>query len=409
MNKHKIINDPVYGFITLNYEILYDLIEHPYFQRLRHIQQLGLSCYVYPGALHTRFHHALGATHLMHQAIDVLRSKGIAISPNEAEAVTIAILLHDIGHGPFSHALEHSLAPQVSHEALSLLFMKKLNQQFSGRLDLAIRIFKGEYHKSFLHQLVSSQLDIDRMDYLNRDSFFTGVQEGVIGSERLIKMLTIHNNNIVVEEKGILSVENFLVSRRIMYWQVYLHKTVLSAETMLVKVLKRAKQLTKQGENLFATPNFKLFLENNFTITDFEENDDLLTHFSALDDTDVWASLKVWQQHPDIVLSTLATGIVQRKLLQIEIAYTPFPKKIAALETACLKKYPNLTPQNLPYFIYTDTTSNSAYSYKASRIQILRKDGNVSDITQASDYQHLAQLATPVVKYFICYPKNLQL
>ncbi len=408
MNKRKIINDPVYGFFNIPYDIIFDIIEHPYFQRLRFIQQLGLTSLVYPGALHTRFHHTLGATHLMTQAIEVLRSKGVEITEEEAEAVTIAILLHDIGHGPFSHALEHSLVQDIDHETISILFMEKLNQHFNGKLSLAIRIFKGEYPKQFLHELVSSQLDMDRLDYLNRDSFFTGVHEGVIGSERLIKMLDVRNNHIVVEGKGILSVENFLVARRIMYWQVYLHKTVVCAEMMLVKILQRAKQLAQQNVTLFAPPALQLFLSNNFTFDDFIQNEDILHQFAQMGDMDIFTSIRVWQQHDDYVLSDLARRLVNRQLLKIQWSKQPIPEEKITILRKELAKQKQIDIADTQYLIFSDATSNRAYSYNGSQIYIAFKDGRIQEVTAASDYDNLSRLATPVVKYYYCYPREFE-
>src|ERR1700751_1028479 len=317
--KRKIINDPIYGFVTLPAGLIYDLINHPYFQRLRHIKQLGMTNLVYPGALHTRFHHAIGAMYLMTEAIDVLRSKQIDISDEEAEAVSVAILLHDIGHGPFSHALEHTLVQGVSHEDISALLMEKLNQEFKGGLSLAIKIFNDKYKKKFLHQLVSSQLDMDRLDYLKRDSFFTGVSEGVISSDRIIKMLYVKDDELAVEEKGIYSIEKFIIARRLMYWQVYLHKTVVAGENMLVNILKRAKELSNKGEDLFATPAFSVFLKNNYSKKDFLSKPELLDTFALLDDYDIFSSIKVWTKHPDQILSTLCKSLVERKLFKIEL------------------------------------------------------------------------------------------
>ncbi|MBL7899574.1 MAG: HD domain-containing protein, partial [Crocinitomicaceae bacterium] len=300
-NKRKIINDPVHGFITIPHELIYDIIEHPYFQRLRRIKQLGLSHLVYPGANHTRFHHALGAMHLMVKAIDVLRNKGVDITDEERLGAIAAILLHDVGHGPFSHTLEHSLLEKVHHEEMSLLFMEELNKQFNGQLTLAIEIFSNRYSKKFLHQLVSGQLDMDRLDYLQRDSYFTGVEEGVIGSERIIKMLDVVNGNLVVEEKGIYSIENFIGARRIMYWQVYMHKTVVASEYMLTSILRRAKFLYQQGKDLFASPSLKVFLQNEITLNDFQKSPEQLRHFSMIDDNDIITSIKVWQTEEDII------------------------------------------------------------------------------------------------------------
>ncbi len=406
MNKKKIINDPVYGFVTLPYEIIFDLIEHPYFQRLRHIQQLGLTSYVYPGALHTRFHHAIGATHLMTQAIKVLRSKGVVITKKEAKAVTIAILMHDIGHGPFSHALEYSLVANVHHEELSILFMEQLNEQFKGKLSLAIEIFKGDYEKHFLHELVSSQLDLDRLDYLKRDSFFTGVQEGVIGSERIIKMLNERENHLVVEHKGIYSIEKFIIARRLMYWQVYLHKTVLVAEIMLLKVLERAKELVRQGIDVFAPPYFRFFLEKDYHLDDFKNNESILQQFAQLGDADIFTSIKVWQQHEDTVLSELSKRIVNRKLLKIRLSNRAFSnKRFEELTQKAMQIY-QISEHEASYLVFKDKIYNSAYTYEGTQINILHKNGKVQNILNASDL-NLDSLTKPVVKHYMCYPKEV--
>jgi len=406
VNKKKIINDPVYGFLSISYEMVFDLIEHPYFQRLRYIQQLGLSALVYPGALHTRFHHALGATHLMKQAIEVLMNKDVDISPQEAKAVTIAILLHDIGHGPFSHALEHSLV-NVSHETLSLLFMNKLNDEFEGKLSLAIQIFKGEHPKSYLHELVSSQLDMDRLDYLNRDSFFTGVQEGVIGFDRIIKMLDVRNNQLVVEYKGIYSIEQFLIARRLMYWQVYLHKTVLCAEVLLVKILQRAKELAQNGEDLFAPPSLKLFLQNNYQHSDFETNTEVFEAFAGLGDAEIITSIKTWQYHSDFVLSRLSKSLINRKLPKIQLSQEAVSEEYYNDLLQKVKKQYRITDNEATYFVFKSSTSNSAYTYKGSQINILYRNGVVKNIVDASDYANLQSLAAPVVKHYLCFPKDL--
>ncbi len=407
LNKKKIVNDPVYGFVHIAYNIIFDLIEERYFQRLRHIQQLGLTSYVYPGALHTRFHHAIGATHLMKQVVDILRAKKVEISGKEAKAVTIAILMHDVGHGPFSHALEHSLVKDIDHETLSLMFMERLNKKFKGKLSLAIQIFKGEYHKAFLHELVSSQLDMDRLDYLNRDSFFTGVQEGVVGCERIINMLNVHDNHLVVEYKGIYSVEQFLIARRLMYWQVYLHRTVVSAEIMLLNVLKRAKEVSQQGVDLFAPAALKLFLQNDFTLADFNNNPNILEQFALLGDADIFTSIKEWQKHPDFVLSYLSKGIVWRKLLRINLSNEPIEETLFKQRQTQLHEKYQLTEHEASYLVFKDTTSNSAYTYTGSQINIAHKDGTIENITEASDYANIKSLATPVVKYYMCYPKEL--
>ncbi|MFK7906135.1 MAG: HD domain-containing protein [Chitinophagales bacterium] len=406
MNKKKIINDPVYGFLNIPHKMVFNLIEHPHFQRLRRIQQLGLTSLVYPGALHTRFHHALGATHLMKQAIEVLRAKKVKINQEEGKAAITAILMHDIGHGPFSHALEHSIVTNVPHEMLSLLFMQRLNKEFGGRLDLAIQIFKGEYHKSFLHELVSSQLDMDRLDYLNRDSFFTGVQEGVIGFDRIIKMLAVRDNHLVVEEKGIYSIEKFLIARRLMYWQVYLHKTVIAAELMLLKILQRAKQLIQEGHNLSATPPLLYFLQSDFTLQNFEENPEILEQFALLDDTDILVGIKVWQFYKkDVVLSELCKGVLSRKLLKIELGKEPIsPNKLKKYQEITAKKY-KISLEDAAYLVFADKTSNSAYTHKGSQINILYKNETIKNITEASDYLNIEMLASPVVKHYICYPE----
>lgn len=407
-NKLKIFNDPIYGFISIPSELVFDLIEHKYFQRLRRIRQLGLTHLVYPGALHTRFHHALGAMHLMMEALDVLKSKHVKITKEETEATTIAILLHDIGHGPYSHALEHSIVNGIHHESLSLMFMNKLNKEFKGKLSLAIKIFKNKYEKKFLHQLVSSQLDIDRLDYLRRDSFFTGVSEGIISSERIIKMLNVVKNELVVESKGIYSVEKFIVARRLMYWQVYLHKTVLSAENLLVNILKRAKELsTKKGEKLFATPVFSDFLINNYTKADFEKDDTILDRFADIDDYDIMTSIKVWQNADDFILSSLCRKMVNRNLYHIDLQNQQFdPKKIKALISKASKKY-KITEKEAEYFVFSNEVKNEIYRVDKVRINIIYKDSKLKDISEASDQLNSDVLAKTVKKYFLCYPKDL--
>lgn len=407
LNKKKIINDPVYGFITIPSDLVYDLIEHHYFQRLRNIKQVSMTHLVYPGALHTRFHHALGSMHLMTLAIETLKGKNIEISKEEEEAVIVAILLHDIGHGPFSHSLEHTLVEGVSHEHISHLIMNELNNEFSGRLTLAIEIFQDQHPKHFLHQLVSSQLDTDRMDYLNRDSFFTGVSEGVISFDRIIKMLNVANNQLVVEQKGIYSIEKFLIARRLMYWQVYLHKTVVSAEQMLIKTLKRAKYLSSKGADLFATPALSHFLKNSINQITFEEKADHLYYFSQLDDTDILASLKVWANHEDAILSMLCRGIMSRNLNRVEMSNeVPSEYYISELRTLAMAKY-KLSEAETEYIIYSQTVSNSAYQVGEGHIQILMKDGSIQDITLASDLSNLEVLSKKVQKHIVSYPKEL--
>lgn len=404
-NKKKIFNDPVYGFITINHEIIFDLIEHPYFQRLRRIKQLGLTHLVYPGANHTRFHHALGTMYLMQRAIDVIRSKGHLITDKEAEAVSIAILLHDIGHGPFSHALEHSIVNGISHEEISTLFMNALNKEFNGKLDLALKIFRNKYKKEFLHQLVSSQLDMDRIDYLKRDSFYTGVSEGVISSDRIITMLNVKNDQLVIEEKGIYSIEKFIIARRLMYWQVYLHKTALSAERLSVKILSRAKELAKKGEQLFCTPALKEFLYHHYNLTDFKKNPHLLLTFAELDDHDIMVAIKIWKNHNDPTLSRLAEMMLNRNLYKIKLQSKRFTKhEIETVKKEVQKKY-KIEETQLKYFVFQDSIVNNAYHPKMDKINILMKDGTIMDIVDAADTLSISSLATPVKKWFLCFPK----
>ncbi|QEC77118.1 HD domain-containing protein [Mucilaginibacter ginsenosidivorax] len=407
MNKKKIINDPVYGFISIPTELIFDLIEHPYFQRLRYIKQLGMTHLVYPGALHTRFHHALGAMYLMDTAIETLRNKGHNISDEEEEAVTIAILLHDIGHGPFSHALERTIIEGIDHEDISSMLMNKLNEQFDGRLTMAISIFNNTFPRKFLHQLVSSQLDMDRLDYLNRDSFFTGVSEGVISSERIIKMLNVKEDHIVVDAKGIYSIEKFLIARRLMYWQVYLHKTVIAGEELLVKIFKRCRELTLKGEDLFATPALKHFIKGGISKEAFMNQDHHLETFASLDDTDIMAAVKVWAGHSDFILSTLSQNLVQRKLYHVDISNKrPDKEFVNSLIKKAMKKY-SISEQDAGYFVFTTSIRNNAYTAGDGNIGILMKDGHVHDITTASDNSNLEALAKTVKKYILCYSKDL--
>jgi HD superfamily phosphohydrolase len=408
LNKKKIINDPVYGFISIPTDLVFDLIEHPYFQRLRYIKQLGLTHLVYPGALHTRFHHALGAMHLMGLAIENLRNKDHEISEEEEEAVIVAILLHDIGHGPFSHALEESIVTGISHEDISEMLMNRLNEKFDGRLSMAIEIFNGTYHREFLHQLVSSQLDMDRMDYLNRDSFFTGVSEGVISSDRIIKMLNVKDDQIVVEEKGIYSIEKFLIARRLMYWQVYLHKTVIAAEQLMVKILKRSRELALAGENVFTTPALSHFLKKPVSRDAFMNEDHYLETFAGLDDTDIMAAVKIWAMHPDFVLSKLCTDLVNRDLYKVDITNEPPDKQIIEkLTQKAVEKY-GITAHEASYFVFEDTIRNNAYKPGDGNIRILMKNGLIKDITAASDNSNLEALAKTVKKYILCYKKELR-
>lgn len=407
-NKLKIINDPVYGFIKIPFDLIYDLIEHPWFQRLRRIRQLGLTHFVYPGANHTRFQHAVGAMHLMGQAIAIIRSKGHQITEEEARAVTIAILLHDIGHGPFSHSLEQSLIRHTSHETLSEIFMERLNEEFGGALELAIQVFKNRYFKKFLHQLVSSQLDMDRLDYLKRDSFFTGVTEGVIGSDRIIKMLNVWNDQLVVDEKGIYSIEKFLIARRLMYWQVYLHRTVVSSEQVLIMMLKRAQQLAASHMTLFATPALSFFLKEAPGTFNPSDAPVLLDHFSALDDYDILASAKVWCNHPDQVLSLLARGLVNRKLLSVELDNQPFAESYVDDLRKQVAAHLSISPEEAGYLVISDSVSNFAYSDMDDRISILDKQGHTRDIAEASDMLNISVLSKTVRKYFLCYPKFIK-
>lgn len=403
-NKKKIINDPVYGFIALPKDILFDLIEHPYYQRLRRIKQLGLSHLVYPGALHTRFHHSIGATHLMQKAIQTLRYKGITITEEEERSVLIAILLHDIGHGPFSHTLEHDIVKNVSHESISMLFMEDLSTQFGNRLDMAISIFENKYSKPFLHQLVSSQLDMDRMDYLNRDSFYTGVSEGIIGSDRIIAMLNVQKNQLVVEQKGVYSIEKFIIARRLMYWQVYMHKTVVAAEVMLTYTLRRAKELVQSGKEVFASPAFQFFLEKEYQLEDFIAHPKVLQQFALLDDYDIMGAIKVWQTHPDKVLSTLSRFLINRRLFKIEIATVPFSEKRIQTERDKVIKHFDFTEEETQSFVHTDILSNNAYNEKQETINLLMKDGSIRDVSKAADNLNIHALSEPVEKYFLVHP-----
>jgi len=402
--KKKIFNDPIYGFISVPYELILDIIDHAYFQRLRRIKQLGLSHLVYAGALHTRFTHVIGCTNLMYQAIETLRSKGHEITEEEAKGVTLAILLHDIGHGPYSHALEHSIVSGVHHEELSLIFMEELNQEFKGQLTTAIAIFKNEYPKKFLHQLVSSQLDMDRLDYLKRDSFYTGVSEGVVSNQRIIKMLDVVNDQLVIQEKGIYSIEKFIVARRLMYWQVYLHKTVVSAEFLLVKILKRAKELAEQEVELFCSPAFRLFLYNDITKEDFKQKKVLLA-FSALDDYDILGAIKVWTTHEDKVLQLLSNMLIHRRLLKIKMQNKPFSITEIEEHKQRITQKLGLTEAETDYFVFTDELTNNAYNSNSDKINILYKSGKVLDITEASDNLNIQALTKSVKKYFLCFPR----
>lgn len=404
-NKRKIINDPVFGFINIPSEFLYDLIQHPYFQRLHRIKQLGLSSFVYPGAQHTRMQHSLGAMHLMGEAITQLRQQGHEITPPEAEAVRACILLHDIGHGPFSHALESSLVSGISHEEISLLLMQKLNETFEGKLDIAIDIFTRKYSKKYLHQLVSGQLDMDRLDYLSRDSFFSGVSEGIIGAARIIKMLNLNNDELVVDIKGIYSIEKFLVARRLMYWQVYLHKTSVAAEKMLVNILKRAKELALNGVELFASPALHYFLYNTVDKISFINSGDALQHFVMLDDSDLVCAIKVWGNHPDTVLSTLCRDFTNRRLFKVEINQEAIEQTVYEnfIEQYCA--HFNISRAEALYFLGDEVVSTDTYSPEDDTINILLKSGAVKDIADVSDMLNIQVLTKKVQKHYFCYYK----
>lgn len=408
-NKRKIINDPVHGFITIPDELSYDLIDHPYFQRLRRIKQLGLTSLVYPGANHSRFHHALGAMHLMMLAIDTLRMKNVQISEEDALAAYYAILLHDIGHGPFSHALEYCIIRNVNHEDLTRLLMAKMNKDFDGKLENAITIFENQHPKKFLHQLVSGQLDVDRLDYLSRDSFFTGVSEGIIGTERIIKMLNVADNQLVAEIKGIYSIEKFLISRRMMYWQVYLHKTVIAAEQLLVKILNRAEYICRNNTPIFADDNLKLFLQNDFSVSDFQNNPDLLDAFVAIDDNDIVYAIKQWTSHPDKVLSNLCKLLINRKLFKVSLQEKSFdPNYIDTLKQKLMSDY-QLSETDVSYFIFSDNISNKAYSSEGEPIKILFQDNSITDVSEASEQLKHLKNNQSTTKYYLCHPKGLSL
>ncbi|MDW5288409.1 HD domain-containing protein [Formosa sp. PL04] len=403
MNKLKILNDPIYGFITIPNSLIFDLIEHKYFQRLRRITQMGMSYLVYPGAHHTRFHHAIGCMHLMQKTIYVLRFKGVEISDEEELALNIAILLHDIGHGPFSHAMEHSIVNGISHEQISLLFMEQLNDEFNGSLTLAISVFKGEYPRNFMCQLISSQLDMDRADYLKRDSFYTGVAEGNINSERLITMLSVVDDELVVENKGIYSVEKFLVARRLMYWQVYLHKTSVVAEQLLIRVLKRAKELSHNSVHLEASRALSYFLKTEINESNFDTH--TLETFSKLDDYDIISAMKEWQYHDDFVLRNLCEMILNRDLLKIKLKKKKIGKEHLKSHLKELIATYNISEAEAHYFVFTGELTNQAYQQNGKQIKILYKSGKIEDIVKASDQLNLKALSKPVTKYYICYPK----
>jgi len=401
-NKLKIINDPIYGFIHIPSTLVFDIIEHPYFQRLRRINQMALSYLVFPGAKHTRFEHVLGCVFLMQKTVEMLRFKGIQISDKEAEGLYIAILLHDIGHGPFSHAMEHSIVEGISHEEISLLFMQELNKVFNGKLETAIAIFQGTYPRKFMHQLISSQLDMDRADYLKRDSFYTGVAEGNINSERLISMLNVRNDELVVEEKGLYSVEKFLIARRLMYWQVYLHKTSVVAEQILIRLLKRAKELVQQGQELTMSTALAFFVKNKISKNNFSQ--EVLEMFALLDDTDIISAMKEWQFHPDVVLSKLSKMLLNRDLLKIKVRLNDFEEqKIKRLQKLSLAK--GVNEKDMKYFVFTGVMTNRAYNPENEIIKILTKNGRVVDLSKTSEAINLEPLSQVTERYYICYPK----
>jgi len=406
LKSQKILNDPVYGFITIPSELIFAIIDHPYFQRLRRIRQLGLTDFVYPGALHTRFHHALGAMHLMSITLDNLRNKGTEITEEEYEAALLAILLHDIGHGPFSHALEYSLLEGIPHEELSMLTIELLNEEFGGKLTLTLQIFKNQYPKKFLHQLVSSQLDIDRLDYLQRDCFFTGVSEGTIGADRIIKMMAVKDDQLVIEEKGIYSIENFLSARRLMYWQVYLHKTTVSAEKMLINLIQRAKKLAQSGRKFHVTQEMTYFMDKQVSLTDFKADKDLLKKFLQLDDFDIWGAIKLWKNDSDYVLQNISHMFLTRRLFKINLVNEPFStQEMEQLRSKALKKL-QVPEEDLGYFFATGTISNYGYLEK-DRISILTKKGEVVDVATAADLPNIKIMSKMVEKHYVCVAKSL--
>jgi len=408
LNKKKTINDPVYGFITLPNDLFYDIVSHPYFQRLRYIKQLGLTDFVYPAALHTRFQHALGASYIMGKALDILRQKKIEISNSEYEASQLAVLLHDLGHGPFSHALEDSLLQNIKHESISYLLMEKLNDEFNGALTLAMKIFRNSYERKFFHELVSSQLDMDRLDYLNRDSFFTGVHEGTIGLDRILLMLNVHQDELVVEEKGLYSIESFLNARRQMYWQVYLHKVTVSAERMLVNTIRRAKALLQAGKPLPASEGLMLFLQHDTTLTDFKEDPAFLEAYGRLDDHDIWGALKFWRSNDDRILSLLSGMLIERKLFRVTLSNEPIRKETIAKIRDAVKREYNTLGSETPYLFSHGTVTNEAYA-EGKQINILMKSGKVLDIAAASDLPAIKALSKIVKKNYLCWPKNVSL
>lgn len=405
MGEVKIINDPVFGFIKIPRGILYGIVEHPLFQRLNRINQLGLASVVYPGARHTRFQHSLGAFHLMSEAIQNLQQKGQFIFDSEAEAVQAAILMHDIGHGPFSHVLENTLISGISHEEISLMMMEEINRSLNGQLNLAIKIFKGEYPKNFLHQLISSQLDMDRLDYLRRDSFYTGVTEGNIGSARIIKMLNVVDDSLVVEQKGIYSLENYLTTRRLMYWQVYLHRTCVAYEKVLVNMLKRAKELIRKGQQVFASPALLYFLENDIDAEWFATHPEALQNYSELDDSDIWSAMKAWKHHEDKILSTLATDMLDRRIFKVEVLEEmPTPERLEELQRTIAERM-DIAYDDAHYMMSLNTIQKDMYNVDDDKIQILYKNGEIKDISEASELLNVQLLSKKIRKYYLCYQR----
>lgn len=406
-NKRKIFNDPVYGFISIPDEMIFDIIEHPYFQRLRRIQQLGLTHYVYPGALHTRFHHALGAMHLMDNALEMIRSKGTDITEGEFLSAIIAILLHDIGHGPFSHALEHSIVSNISHEDISHTIMQHLNNHFDCKLENALHIFSGTYPRAFFHQLVSGQLDVDRLDYLTRDSFFTGVSEGIIGTERIIKMINVCQNELVIEEKGIYSIEKFLISRQLMYWQVYLHKTVISAEVLLIKTLQRAHELCSAGEHVHCSPSLEPFLRKKITKEEFISDNFYIQQFCSIDDFDIISSIKLWTAHGDNILSELSKRVINRRLFRTVLTDRAIKKETLESIIKDVSQNLNISTEEVKYFFHYGKISAQAYDPGHNPIKIFYRDGSLKDVTDASSTINLGLIAGQKTKYYLTFPKEL--
>ena len=405
MNNPKIINDPVFGFIKIPRGLLYDIVEHPLFQRLNRINQLGLASVVYPGARHTRFQHSLGAFHLMTEAVRSLQEKGNFIFDSEAEAVEAAILMHDIGHGPFSHVLEDTLIHSISHEDISLLMMEEINSHLNSQLNLAISIFKGEYPKNFLHQLISSQLDMDRLDYLRRDSFYTGVTEGNIGSARIIKMLNVVDDSLVVEHKGIYSLENYLTTRRLMYWQVYLHRTCVAYEKVLVNMLTRAKDLIRMGQDVFASPALHYFLSNDVDAEWFAKHPETLTYYGELDDSDIWSAMKAWKHHDDKILSTLATDMLDRRIFKVEVHEQPIPEERIQELHKMIAQNLRIPEEDAHYLMSVNTISKDMYNVEDDSIAILYKDGTIRDISEASELLNVQLLSKKIRKYYLCYQR----